>query len=48
MLTIIGILLVGALICAIMSAVKPAPILWIAVVLLVLVEALHSYSGVIR
>lgn len=41
MLTIMFVLIVGALICAIVSAVKPYPILWVAVVLLCIVEALH-------
>lgn len=46
MLTIIGVLLLGALICAIVSAVRPAPVLWIAVVLLTIVEALSHYGAV--
>jgi hypothetical protein len=49
MLTVMFVLIIGALVCAIVSAVKPYPILWIAVVLLCIVEALsHLPSGAIR
>lgn len=49
MLTVMIVLIIGALICAIVSAVKPYPVLWVAVVLLCIVEALtHLPTGVIR
>lgn len=49
MLTVMFILIIGALGIAIWSAVKPLPILWIAVVLLCIVEDLtHLPAGAIR
>ena len=49
MLTVMFVLIIGALVCAIVSAVKPYPILWVGVVLLCIVEALtHLPNGVSR
>lgn len=49
MLTVMFILIIGALGIAIWSAIKPQPILWIAVVLLSIVEAIsHLPQGYIR
>lgn len=49
MVTLAIVFIVAAAIIAILSAIRPAPILWIAVILLCIVEALHSLpSGVIR
>jgi len=49
MLTLIIVFIVAAAIIAIWSAVRPQPILWIAVLLLCIVEAMHSLpSGLIR
>jgi hypothetical protein len=42
MLTLAIVFIVAAAIIAILSAIRPAPILWIAVILLCIVEALHS------
>lgn len=48
MLTILAILIIAAVVIAIMHAVKAWP-LWVAVLLLAIVEALHYFpSGVIR
>lgn len=47
MLTVMSTLILGALICAIISAVKPFPVLWVAVVLLCIAEAL-AHLGAIR
>jgi hypothetical protein len=48
MLTVMSILILGALICAIVSAVKPYPILWVAVVLLTIAVAIAHLGSVIR
>jgi len=49
MLTLIIVFIVAAAIISIWSAVRPQPILWIAVLLLCIVEAMHSLpSGLIR
>lgn len=49
MLTLIFVFIIAAAIIAILSQVKPAPILWVAVLLLCIVEAIHSLpSGFIR
>lgn len=49
MLTLIIVFIVAAAIIAIYSAVKPQPILWIAVLLLCIVEAIHNLpAGLIR
>lgn len=49
MLTLILVFIVAAAIIAIWSAVRPQPILWIAVLLLCIVEAMHNLpSGLIR
>lgn len=49
MLTVLGLLILFAIVLAILSAVKPYPILWVAVLLLGIVEALtHFGQGVIR
>lgn len=49
MITLLFVFIIAAAIVAIYSAVKPQPILWIAVLLLCIVEAIHSLpSGVIR
>jgi hypothetical protein len=49
MVTLAIVFIVAAAIIAILSAIRPAPILWIAVILLCIVEALHNLpSGVIR
>jgi hypothetical protein len=49
MLTLLFVFIIAAAAIAIWSAVKPQPILWIAVILLCIVEAIHSLpSGVIR
>jgi hypothetical protein len=42
MITIAIVLGLAALIIAIWSAVKPAPILWVAVILLAIIELLRS------
>lgn len=47
MLTILAILIIAAIVIAIMSAVKAWP-LWVAVLLLGIVEALHYLPGGIR
>jgi hypothetical protein len=49
MVTVIFVLTIAALIIAIWSAVKPAPILWIAVVLLAMAVMIeHAPGGFIR
>ena len=49
MVTLLLVLIVAAAIIAILSAVKPLPILWIAVLLLALVWAVeHVPGGIIR
>jgi hypothetical protein len=49
MVTVMMILILGALIIAILSAVRPLPILWVAVVLLCIVEAIsHLPAGYVR
>jgi len=47
MLTVLAILIIAALIIAIMSAVKAWP-LWVAVLLLAIVEALEHLPGGLR
>ncbi len=42
MVTLIFVFIIAAAIIAIVSSIKPYPILWIAVVLLCIVEAIHS------
>jgi hypothetical protein len=42
------VLVIGAAIIAIMSAIRPAPILWIAVILLCIAEALNHAGSVLR
>jgi hypothetical protein len=50
MLTLIFVFIVAAAIIAILSAIRPAPILWIAVILLCIVEAMSHLpaNGVFR
>jgi hypothetical protein len=49
MITLLFVFIIAAAIIAIYSAVKPQPILWIAILLLCIVEAIHSLpSGTIR
>jgi hypothetical protein len=49
MITLIFVFIIAAAVIAIWSAVKPQPILWIAVLLLCIVEAIHSLpAGAIR
>ncbi len=48
LVVLILVFVVAAAVIAIWSAVKPAPILWIAVLLLCIVEAIHSASGLAR
>jgi hypothetical protein len=49
MVTVMFVLLVAALVIAIWSAVKPLPILWIAVVLLAIAMMIeHAPAGIIR
>jgi hypothetical protein len=49
MVTLLLVLILAAAIIAILSAVKPLPILWIAVLLLALVEAVeHVQGGLMR
>lgn len=48
MLTLIFVFIIASAVIAIWSAVKPLPILWIAVLLLCIVEAMGHASGVIR
>lgn len=49
MLTVMFILIIAAIVLAIISAVKPYPVLWVAVLLLGIVEALtHLPSGIGR
>jgi hypothetical protein len=45
MITLLFVFIIAAAIIAIWSAVKPQPILWIAVLLLCIVEAIHSLPG---
>jgi hypothetical protein len=45
MLTIIGILVLSIIVLAILSAVKPYPILWVAVLLCGIVLALDKFGG---
>ena len=45
MLTILAILVIAAIVIAIMSAIKPGWPLWVAVLLLAIVEALHTLPG---
>jgi hypothetical protein len=45
MLTLVIVFVVAAAIIAIFSAVRPQPILWIAVLLLCIIEAIHSLPG---
>jgi hypothetical protein len=43
------VLIVGAVIVAILSAMRPAPILWIAVILLAIAQGIgHAGSGVLH
>lgn len=49
MITVMFVLLIAALIIAIWSAVKPQPVLWIAVVLLAIAMMVeHVPSGILR
>lgn len=49
MVTVMFVLLIAALIIAIWSAVKPQPVLWIAVVLLAIAMMVeHVPSGILR
>lgn len=45
MLTLILVFIVAAAIIAIWSAVKPQPVLWIAVLLLCIIEAMSHLPG---
>lgn len=48
MLTLIFVFIIAAAIIAIWSAVRPQPILWIAVLLLCIIEAMTHLPGGIR
>ena len=48
MLTVLAILIVAAIIISIMSAVRPGWPLWVAVLLLAIVEALQHLPGGFR
>jgi hypothetical protein len=45
MLYLLFVFIIAAAIIAIWSAVKPQPLLWISVILLCIVEAIHSLPG---
>jgi uncharacterized membrane protein YoaK (UPF0700 family) len=42
---LILVFVVGAAIIAILSQIKPAPILWVSVILLCVVEAIHTFAS---